>query len=104
MSKRFLDFRFDVSDLTEDEAAYLTGEVMAQAERSEGHPSVEVEYENVELDIGSTFLVHLNVTAPEGNGRTAEQIATAISGALEVGSDDESLDGLTVDVVLAEEI
>lgn len=100
MSKRFLDVRFDVTDLTEDETAHLTGEVMAQAERSE----VKVEYENVDLDVGSTFLVHLNVTAPEGDERTADQVATAISGALEVGSDDESLDGLTIEVVLAEEI
>lgn len=46
--KRYLDFRFDVTGLSEDEVAGLWGEVAAQAERSERHPSVEYEGEIVE--------------------------------------------------------
>lgn len=37
---RVLVVRFDVTELTEAEAEFLAGEVAAQADRSEGHPSV----------------------------------------------------------------
>ena len=51
-----------------------------------------------------TFLVHLHVEAPDTDERTPDQIADAIGGALEVGSDDESMHGLSFAVPLAEEI
>lgn len=50
------------------------------------------------------ILVHLNVAAPDGDDRTADQIAEALMGAVEVGSDDASVRGLTVVVALAEEV
>lgn len=37
-----LVLRLDVTDLTAEQVDYLSGELHAQAERSEGHPSVEV--------------------------------------------------------------
>ena len=40
-----LVIEYDISDLTEDEAESLTGEALAQAERTKGeggHPSVDV--------------------------------------------------------------
>ena len=51
-----------------------------------------------------TILVHLNVSVPDGDDRTAEQIQTAVMGAYEVGSDDVSLEGLEVTSPLAEEV
>lgn len=38
--RRHLVARFDVTDLDQDEIDYLVGEITAQADRSEGHPSV----------------------------------------------------------------
>lgn len=58
-AKRYLDVRFDVTDLSEDERACLAGEVAAQADRSKGdgfeggavgHPSVEYEIEWNDVD------------------------------------------------------
>lgn len=37
-----LVLRLDVTDLTAEQVDHLSGELHAQAERSEGHPSVEV--------------------------------------------------------------
>jgi hypothetical protein len=51
-----------------------------------------------------TVLVHLNVEAPESDTRTADQIADALMGALEVGADDDSVRELSVTAPLAEEI
>ncbi len=51
-----------------------------------------------------TVLVHLNVDAPAWDDRSAEEVAHAILGAIEVGSDDESMSGLIVAVALAEDI
>lgn len=48
-------------------------------------------------------LVHLNVAVPDGDQRDADQIRDAVMGALEVGSDDESLHGLEIVCPLAEE-
>lgn len=50
------------------------------------------------------ILVHLNVTVPEGDDRLAEDIGTAIMGALEVGGDDESVSDLEIIVALVDEI
>lgn len=47
----FLDARFDISDLTEEEAGQLALEVQAQAERSDGHPGVEVCLDRVEQEV-----------------------------------------------------
>lgn len=38
--RKFVVARFDVTDLDQDEIDYLVGEITAQADRSEGHPSV----------------------------------------------------------------
>ncbi len=50
MTRRYLKVVYDVTDLSDDELAALTGEALAQAERnkgdgfgSSGHPGVEVE-------------------------------------------------------------
>jgi hypothetical protein len=51
-----------------------------------------------------TILIHLNVEAPDDDPRTFVEIEEAVKGALEVGSDDPSLDGLTIEVTMAEEI
>lgn len=51
-----------------------------------------------------THLIHLNVEAPDDDPRTTAQIQEAVEGAIEVGSDDESLEGLEIVVVLAEEV
>jgi hypothetical protein len=51
-----------------------------------------------------TILVHLNVTPPEGDTRTANEIADAILAAVEVGSDDDSVRGLVIVAPLAEEV
>lgn len=48
--KRYLDVRYDVTDLSPDEIGQLTLEAVVQAERSDGHPSVEVEAEVVTHD------------------------------------------------------
>lgn len=50
-----------------------------------------------------TVLVHLNVEVPAGDPRTPNQIADAIIGALEVGSDDDSVRDLKPLATLAEE-
>jgi hypothetical protein len=48
-TRRYLDFRFDVTDLTEEEADHLAGEVITQSESSERHPDVPPpEVESVE--------------------------------------------------------
>ena len=49
-----------------------------------------------------TILVHVNVGLTDN--RTAEQVEAAIRGALEVGSDNEAMSGLRVEVALAEEV
>lgn len=49
-------------------------------------------------------LVHLNVTVPEGDSRTADEIADAILAAIEVGSDNEAVRGLGIVCPLAEDI
>jgi hypothetical protein len=48
--------------------------------------------------------VHLNVQVPAGDPRTPDQIADAIEGALEVGSDDSSVRELRITTTLAEEV
>lgn len=50
------------------------------------------------------FLVHLNVDAPATDGRNANEIADAILGAFEVGSDDDSVRDLAVVCPMAEEV
>lgn len=50
------------------------------------------------------ILVHLNLELPEGDERSSDEIAFAISGAIEVGSDNEILEGIKIDIPLVEEI
>jgi hypothetical protein len=64
-TRRYMDVRFDITDLNEDEAAALAGEVQAQAEASDyddegkgGHPGVEIEVEWNEVEVEEeTFVV-----------------------------------------------
>lgn len=51
-----------------------------------------------------TVLVHLNVEVPDEDERDADAIADALLGALEVGSDDESVRDLKVVAPLAEDV
>jgi hypothetical protein len=51
-----------------------------------------------------TVLIHLNVEAPDDDPRTAEEISAAVMGAVEVGSDDDSVSGLVIEAVLTEEV
>jgi hypothetical protein len=66
----------------------------------------DVVWENV-VDVRPltrTVLVHLNVEVPAEDPRTAEQIGRALMGALEVGSDDESVYYLRPALALADEV
>ena len=51
-----------------------------------------------------TILVHLNVQVPDKDPRTPGEIARAVYGALEVGSDDDSVRDLKITVALTEEV
>lgn len=51
-----------------------------------------------------TVLIHLNVQVPDEDARDATQIAQAVEGAIEVGSDDASVRGLVIEAVLSEEL
>ena len=51
-----------------------------------------------------TFLIHLNLELPEGDERSSDDVASAIAGAIEVGSDNEILKGIKIDIPLVEEI
>lgn len=50
-----------------------------------------------------TVLVHLNVSVPEYDKRTADEIGGAILDALDVGSDDPTVENLLVECPLVEE-
>lgn len=50
------------------------------------------------------ILIHLNVEVPGIVGSDAEEVAAAVMGAIEVGSDDPSMAGLKVTLALAEEV
>jgi hypothetical protein len=49
-------------------------------------------------------LVHLNVIVPHDDPRDKDQIGEAVSGAIEVGSDNDSLRTLHIEVALCDEI
>lgn len=51
-----------------------------------------------------TVLVHLSVEVPAGDGRSANEVADALMGAVEVGRDNEATEGLGVVVAMAEVI
>jgi hypothetical protein len=51
-----------------------------------------------------TILLHVNADVPDSDPRSAEQIADAVRGALDVGSDDDMLAGVGLEIVLAEEV
>lgn len=51
-----------------------------------------------------TILVHLNVSVPDDDTRSMGEIAEAIEGAIEVGSDDPSLQGLAIHTALVDEV
>jgi hypothetical protein len=50
MKKRYLDVRYDVTDLTPDQIGDLGMEAVVQAEASDDHPSVEVETDLVDWE------------------------------------------------------
>jgi hypothetical protein len=49
-----------------------------------------------------TVLMHMNVTVPDEDERTVPELVQALEGAIEVGSDDPTVNAL--EVVLAEEV
>jgi hypothetical protein len=51
-----------------------------------------------------TILVHLNIQAPRTDTRSADEIGDAVMGAVEVGSDNEALEGLEINLALADAI
>jgi hypothetical protein len=51
-----------------------------------------------------TILMHLNVSVPADDNRSIGEIAEAIEGAIEVGSDDPSLAGLVIQTALVDEV
>ena len=51
-----------------------------------------------------TILIHLNVEVSPTDKRKVEEIVSAISGALIVGSDDDSVRDLVISIPLAEEV
>ena len=51
-----------------------------------------------------TVLVHLNVEVPAKDQRDADEIASALMEALEIGSNDESFDHLITTVAMAEDV
>jgi hypothetical protein len=51
-----------------------------------------------------TVLVHLNVSVPADDARSADEIGTVILSALEVGSDADEVRNLDLSVVLVEEV
>lgn len=53
---------------------------------------------------GREMLVHLNVTVPAGDARTADEIADAIMAAIEVGSDHDAVRDLSIVCPLADEV
>lgn len=59
-------------------------------------------YEVPEPDAARTVLLHLNVEVPADDDRPVSEIVAAVLGAIEVGSDDESVSGLVVECPLAE--
>lgn len=105
-TRTYMDVRFDVTDLSDAERAGLAMEVVVQGESSDDHPTVEVgeiEWNEVEVE-ARTVLVHLNITVPAGDERSAEAIGELVQAAYEIGSDDDLVRGLDVAVALAEEV
>jgi hypothetical protein len=112
--KVYLDARYDVTDLDEQERGALALEVQAQAEANDdgdggGHRSVEVEIETneveVEVEDETEVLVHLNIAVPAGLDLSADQVAAAVMAAYEVGSEgasDPLYEEMKVVVALAE--
>lgn len=88
-TRTYFDVRFDVTDLDQSERDALVGEVVAQSDRSEGHPSVEVETEwnEVEVEDEREVLVHLHVSFPSSYDVTDETVAKAILDAYGVGAE-----------------
>jgi hypothetical protein len=70
-----MDARFDVTDLNEEERGALCLEVVVQRERSEGHPSVEVEVEWNEACLycaGTGYLHYIDGAAHSIEGDSGE--------------------------------
>jgi hypothetical protein len=49
-----------------------------------------------------TVLMHLNVEVPDTDGRSVPELVAAVEAAIEVGSDNEALNDLVIETVLAE--
>jgi hypothetical protein len=65
--RRYLVATFDVTDLDEEERDALAGEVHAQAERSEGHPSVSAVLGEATDSGKPTFVGYFRSEEVEGN-------------------------------------
>lgn len=64
--RAYLIAAYDVSDLTEDEIEALAGEVCAQADRSDGHGSVEMVIDSIRGDASPGYIGHIETPTGEG--------------------------------------
>ena len=105
--REFLSVRFDVTDLSSDERSALCGELSAQAERSDGHPSVpmeDIEIDEVEVvDEGDrrSSLGTLTCRWTRIARRDADALAKAILSSLD---DDVAGLSIEIEVAMAEEV
>jgi len=108
--RRFLTARYEVTDMTADEAARFAGALEAQAEGGEGdwdYPSARgtVDIQPPYPAEPRQVLVHLNVMVDPSDTRTNDEIREYLSDALGVGMEDhEGGRTLAVDIPLAEEV
>jgi len=115
--RRVLVAKFDISGFSEAEAQRFAGALSAQAEGGESdwfYPSTEGKDE-IDFDPPfppstepRTILIHLNVSVPHDDARTANEITTLVEAALDVGMEgapsDLALQGVVIDTTLAEEV
>lgn len=77
-AKRYLDVRYDVTDLSDEEVDQLALEAGAQAERSDGHPTVEVEIKTNDVD-----------DEADGGASLTPEPREAVERLLDIPADDE---------------
>ncbi len=76
MNRRYLDVRYDVTTLDDDQIGNLALEAAVQGEATEGHPSVSVESEVNDVEEETrTVLVHINVQLPEDTTIDSDHLA-----------------------------
>ncbi len=116
MNRRYLDVRYDVTTLDDDQIGNLALEATVQAEGTTAHPSVSVESEVVEVeDDTRTVLVHINVSLPEDttiDTASLDALRRDVADCISVGLDNDYANEMTPmlayavawDVVSAEEV